>query len=92
MARPFAKLLRTKLLNRKQCEDVARLVDMDKARIVKEFKDGKPTLFAISASGSTIGSQDKKFAYLLESRLAANGSGDGLFPGCDQTTGGRDGH
>jgi hypothetical protein len=89
MARPFAKLL-----NRKACEDVARLVDMGKATIVKEFKDGKPTLFAVSASGATLGIPSKGCAYLFESRLATMGSGDGLLPGCDQTTmpGGRDDH
>jgi hypothetical protein len=37
-----------------------------------------------------LGIPNKRSAYLFESRLAAHGSGDGLLPGCDQTTGGRD--
>jgi hypothetical protein len=75
-----------KPLNATECRKIATLVDLGKAYIVKEFKNGKPTLVAFSKSGAPLGTPDKHFAHLLESKLATNGAGDGLFPGCDQTT------
>jgi hypothetical protein len=80
---------RIRPLNRGQCDSVVALVGLGKARIVKEFRDGKATFFAVSVSGAPIGTPHKNFAYLFEAQLISAGNGDGLFPGCDQTAGAR---
>jgi hypothetical protein len=76
-----------KLLNRKGCDKALALIDMGKARIVKEFKNGQASFFVTSASGHAIGTPHRNFNYLFDERLAATGNDDGLLPGFHQTGG-----
>jgi hypothetical protein len=70
----------------KTCKKLITMVETGHARIVKEIVDGNADYLIFSKSGSQIGAPDKRWKYLFADLLSKQGAGDGLFPGCDQTT------
>jgi hypothetical protein len=75
-----------RLIERHDCDSVLFLIDLGTAWIVKEFVHGEPHLYVIAASGRVIGTPSAEFAPLFEAKLVARSAGDGLFPGCPQTS------
>jgi hypothetical protein len=74
-----------KIIDRERVESLLALAEMGKARIVKEHTDNGPVYAVFSASGTPLGTVDKRWAYMFEASLLRGGSGDGLFDGFSQT-------
>jgi hypothetical protein len=62
------------------------LIEIRKARVIKEFVNGNPVFTIVSSSGTNIGVIGERYKYLFDKYMFEHGSGDGLFDGCSQTT------
>jgi hypothetical protein len=68
-----------KTLSPRECENALFRVDLGTARVEKWFRNGAPRYLVTAASGRMIGAATRSFTPLFEAKLAARGSGDGLF-------------
>lgn len=87
------KTIRTKGVmhakSNRECRKLISLLETGKARVMREFVDGKKVISIISLSGALQATVDPKYAYQFGSFFDAHGAGDGLFLGFDQTAGPR---
>lgn len=75
-----------KIVDRETAYNLRALVDMGKARVVKEYVNGNPEFCVYSKSGKLIGFPGERYKYVFEAALIQQGSRDGLFEGFHQTT------
>ena len=75
-----------KIVSLETSQALVSMIEMGKVRIFKEHTSEGPVLTVVSASGSPIGVIGERYKYMFEKFLVEQGSGDGLFEGCSQTT------
>lgn len=81
-----AKHQQKKIVSYGTCQALVAMIEMGKARVIKEYSEEGPVYTVFSASMSPIGIISEKYRFMFEKMLSERGSGDGLFDGFSQTT------
>lgn len=77
-----------RVLGLRDSKSALELVDMGKARVVKEHTPSGPKYAVFTSSGAPCGVADDKWSYMFEAAFIRQGNDDGLLDGCSQTVGG----